>query len=896
MSPTTEKPHPLTLAVLAVLSGASWQAAAQTAAPAPQAVVVTGSRIARAALEGPSAVTVITAEEITRQGYKNVFDALSNQVQNSGFVQGEDFGNTFTPSANTVSLRGLGPNHTLVLINGRRMADFPVAYTGTVNFTNLTNIPASIVERVEILSGGASAVYGSDAIAGVVNIILKKEAQGVDVNVKLGDSSRGGGGSKRAQLTGGANYDKLHGVFSVELSERDMLWSNQRDFMTYRTGNPTSVLSRKTVKGGRFQDLGDTCDKLGDLFDGSVVKYSAKKGSYCASQKAGATYWTTQAQNKSQNFSGSVNYELAPETALYGDVLLGKNKTENSTRGPSWTSASTNGSYFLNQNSNAYEAWTRYISPEEIGGAGRYNRRWEDLAASLSFGAKGRIPGTGWNYDAGYSASLYRSKNHAPRALSNIDAFFLGPKLGVDSAGVAIYAPDPARLSQRLTPAEFDGITGNSVSDDKSWTHTFSVTTSGDAFTLPAGVAKVATVAEAGRQGFSNSPDARINAGFFNTSAASVVTAGTRKRYAVGAELNVPLLKAVTGSLAGRYDRYDFAGRGDSKFTYNGGLEIRPVQQVLLRGNYATSFRAPDMNYIYKARGTGYYSSSTDYYRCALAGQKADDCDYGNVSPGADYVQFGSKDLKSEKGKSFGLGAVWSPSANFDLSADYWNIKIDDLVTNLSGDKLLRDEANCRLGKDDINSPSCVDTLDRVKRYPLTALNKPGEIREIWVNPINAAHSSSSGFDLSAKLQWGTADYGRFVWKGAYSRTVTQRSKQFAGDSVSDDLHSLEGTDWPDKLNTSLNWNIGDWSHTLFVTRFGKTPDAQQKAYLTPTYLANISTVYRVGKNATLSLIVNNVFNKIKTDTTDGWPNYPVGRYSPLGRLGWVEFNYHFDS
>ena len=122
---------------------------------------------------GPSSVTILTGDEITKQGYKNVFDALTNQVQNSGFTQGEDFGNTFTPSANTISLRGLGPNHTLILLNGRRLADFPVAYEGTVNFTNLANIPSSIVDRIEILNGGASAIYGSDAIAGVVNVILK---------------------------------------------------------------------------------------------------------------------------------------------------------------------------------------------------------------------------------------------------------------------------------------------------------------------------------------------------------------------------------------------------------------------------------------------------------------------------------------------------------------------------------------------------------------------------------------------------------------------------------------------------------------------------------------------------------------------------------------------------
>jgi len=187
---TKFKLKPLAAGAFVLLAGF---AQAQEAAT-PAAVVITGSRIPRASLEGPSAVTVITGDDITKQGYKNVFDALTNQSQNSGFVQGADYGNTFTPSANAISLRGLGPNHTLVLLNGRRMADFPIAYEGTVNFTNLANIPSSVVERIEILSGGASAVYGSDAIAGVVNIILKKQANGYDINLKAGTTTRGGGG------------------------------------------------------------------------------------------------------------------------------------------------------------------------------------------------------------------------------------------------------------------------------------------------------------------------------------------------------------------------------------------------------------------------------------------------------------------------------------------------------------------------------------------------------------------------------------------------------------------------------------------------------------------------------------------------------------------------------
>ncbi|HAU81303.1 MAG TPA: TonB-dependent receptor, partial [Stenotrophomonas sp.] len=142
------------------------------AADAPtqlDAVTVTGSRIPRASVEGPSPVTVITQEQIEAQGYRSAFEALSALTENTGNVQGEDFGNTFTPAANTINLRGLGPNRTLVLVNGRRQSDYPLAYEGSVNVVNLANIPSALIDRIEVLAGGASAVYGSDAIAGVVN-------------------------------------------------------------------------------------------------------------------------------------------------------------------------------------------------------------------------------------------------------------------------------------------------------------------------------------------------------------------------------------------------------------------------------------------------------------------------------------------------------------------------------------------------------------------------------------------------------------------------------------------------------------------------------------------------------------------------------------------------------
>lgn len=262
----------------AVISAAPLRAAVPAAKVQPLAakaeqtleqVVVTGSRIPRAQQEGPSPVTVISSEEIQNRGYRNVFEALQTQTQNTGMTQGEDYGNTWQPAANALNLRDLGPNHTLVLINGRRVADYPTAYGGSVNFTNLANIPAVMIDRIEILSGGASAIYGSDAIAGVVNIVLKKKFDGVDVNLRAGTTERGGGDNQRLQLVGGGATGDFEGLFGLQVEQRQPVWANQRGFMdSYPDGN--NVGYRLNPQSGRY--LGDaSCAGLGGLFGGNVA-------------------------------------------------------------------------------------------------------------------------------------------------------------------------------------------------------------------------------------------------------------------------------------------------------------------------------------------------------------------------------------------------------------------------------------------------------------------------------------------------------------------------------------------------------------------------------------------------------------------------------------------------
>ena len=161
------------------------------------AVQVTGSRIPRAQVEGPAPITVINAEQIRSSGFTSVPDVLRAMTQNGGETQSQQSssGADFSPGAQQVDLRGLGPNHTLVLVNGRRIADFPMPFKGRSNFTDVSNIPLGMIERIEVLTGSASAIYGSDAIAGVVNFILKKKVDGTTIDMRMGTTSEGGGES-----------------------------------------------------------------------------------------------------------------------------------------------------------------------------------------------------------------------------------------------------------------------------------------------------------------------------------------------------------------------------------------------------------------------------------------------------------------------------------------------------------------------------------------------------------------------------------------------------------------------------------------------------------------------------------------------------------------------------
>jgi iron complex outermembrane recepter protein len=404
-----------------------------TGEDALQTIVVTGSRIPRIEAEGPSPVVTITAADILNNGFANTADIMSSLTQNLGALDNNQYTDGFSPGAQAVDLRGLGPNHTLVLVNGRRIADYPQAYGGNSNFTDISNIPTSMLDRIEILSGSDSAIYGSDAVSGVINFIMKKKADGTTVDFRAGDTEHGGGSSQRLTITSGYSNDRFDSIFSVELLNQQPLWAYQRNFTDSRQDSPAdpsdihpSTVFLRTDFEGSYLDPGQaTCNSLSHLDNGTVFR--AARDGYGPGPDYGTGYWcgsysdvgygTLENGRQAINFYGSASYRLSDQTSLFLDVQAADSEQVSYDTPLQWqNSFAQDGTSvpvpFYNQATGQVEQWQRrYFTIEENGGfdAGKIHN--DNVTFSINAGVKGAF-NANWSYEAllGYSQNKLKEK------------------------------------------------------------------------------------------------------------------------------------------------------------------------------------------------------------------------------------------------------------------------------------------------------------------------------------------------------------------------------------------------------------------------------------------------------------------------------------------------------
>ncbi|WP_235977109.1 TonB-dependent receptor plug domain-containing protein [Sandaracinobacteroides hominis] len=918
----------LATVLAALMASAAWAQtppAASATEPAADAadIIVTGSRIPRALVEGPAPVTVINSEAIRDNGYASVPDILRAVTQNTGETQSQQSfsGASFTPGAQQVDLRGLGPNHTLVLVNGRRIADFPLPFQGRSNFTDISNIPVSLIESVEVLSGSSSAIYGSDAIAGVINFKLKEKVDGTTIDYRLGLTELGGGTSHRLSLTSGWSGDRFHIVGGIEYLKQLPIWGYQRKIQDSTADNPTTdtVIARRTFLRynpdiQEYVDPGEaTCNRLSFLNRGSTY-YGSRPGwgpfdeelddygpgRFCGSDTS-IGYGTIISRREGFNSFASAGYEISDAAQLFVDAQFGISNVELMPDVLSWSFQPFSGSSdssFYNSYDGVLDDWSRQFAPEESGGFSNVMTRNRQTTFSITPGVKGNFADK-WAYEVSFNHSEYRAKVKFPQIIAGkANALFLGQQQGIDEdSGYPIFNANPDRLYTPLTEAEYNSIAVYSVYNPVSWTDNFSATVNTtELFNLPAGPLGFAAVVEIGKQGYAINPDPLALTDYYYGLKDSDGS-GSRSHWAIGGELRAPVTSWLELSGAGRYDRFRFAGNNIGRFTYNAGAEIRPMSSLLLRAAYGTGFRAPDLHYVFTGPGNT-HPSATDYYLCRSEEPDEDigDCSYADEGIVAN--RNGNRDLQPETSRSLNAGIVWAPSAQFDVSVDYFRVKLSNQVQDLSIDRLLRTEADCRLGETtsgnpvDVSSPTCQDALARVIRFP-SGVNE-GLLDSVRINPVNVAEERTSGIDIAVHGRFST-DYGDFALSLAHTHVLDHSFRQYPGDASINKLAYDSGYYIPrDKTTGAVTWSLDKLKWTLSGTRLGELPNYDEDAFIDASYLFNTTIQYDITDHLRASFSINNLFNAkpVKDPTYASYPYYDISWFDSVGRSFFLQLTY----
>lgn len=909
-----------------------------------ETVLVTGSLIPVSQIETATPTIRLDADRLQKQGFTDVYSALRAQSLATGpSIDSQTAAWGFTPGAGTISLLGLNPDFTLFLINGHPITSYPLLYRGGQNVVDVTHLPMSMIDHIDIVPGNLSSIYGSSAIAGVINIVLKERMHGFDLTVQAGSYARGGGASKQMSFVGGYGTDKLNLVYGVQLNKQNPIYKKSRPSYAYtynspkpemRVGYPVYVDQYLSPSGYLvYEDPGNGCAALSDMFEGttsreSVANMGAPLGPYGAPLGAGhycgsPNYWSyATLLNKKETGSAYVNatYDIGESSQLYGSLLYTVSSDWIMTGSTYWVSNLDGGWYFWNKPKGRFESLTYTFSPEMWGD--KKNIGWTYLTRTYNawVGIKGVIGDTGFNYDLSYARSQQKLYSHGRQLVTDkVNDFFrenvLGPQLGTTS-GYPIYAPDLSNFYKPVSPSQYRGMLGTLRRHVKTWVQDVNLqVTNTDLFELPGGSAGFAAVLKYGGQAWLAPANAQVMSGYYYALSGSGGS-GKRRSWAVGAEMRLPVFDWVTVDVSSRYDKYKSADGdgGGSDVTYRLGLELRPTDTLLVRGTVATAFRAPDMAFVYAGSRTSYPQQMTDYYRCDLYGGSLAACPYF-ANQTIHSVARGSRALRPVTARSLTFGFVWSPTSSFDIKADYYRISIEDEVMNTSVDTLLRKEAACRAGTEDTGSSSCQEILSLVER---AAFDSPlnGSVTTIFRQPFNVASEEVSGVQASINFTHELGSLGRIGFDVSYNNTLEHTYKASADSQV---VYTLRQPQLPPSnltfktiTNATLRWDIGKWNFVLHGTRYGKTPNyaawfngfngeydpyfGGAAGYIKPWVLYNGSITYHFNQDVRLSLMVNNIRNSLppRDQTWVDDPYYNWQDFNVFGRSATLQLNWHF--
>ncbi|GAB2806382.1 TonB-dependent receptor domain-containing protein [Dyella kyungheensis] len=908
-----------------------------------EAVTVTGSLIPQSQVETAQPVISITAEDMKARGFTTVAEALQQASFATGSVQGPQDNNSFTTGAQTLSMFGLPVGFTKYLIDGRPMGNFPGLYNGSDVFNNISNIPMEMVDHIDVLPGGQSSLYGSDAIAGVVNIVLKKHVDAPTIDVRAGAFSEGGGANQRISFADSFNFGKFNTMIGVQYEQQRPIWGYDRDLTkTYnQNGTTPAVASRDYLVldaiAGKYLMLDPSnCAGVSSGYNGQEgLQNRPGRGQFCGSFPS-AGYSTIDNQTKSANLYSHSTFDVNDNLQLYGDLLYNyqEQKFTSGTNTTFWSTqvdtAASGGGYYWDPNLGTLALVQRIFTPEEVGGYSNIMNKQYENSYMLTLGGKGTIGQSNWDYDLGFTHSDDHLVNRDfQRFAGPIEQYFsdhvLGRQQGTYS-GYPIFTPDYGKLYSPVSTSDFRSFTGYTTSESKTWDNMIrGQLTNQSLFRMAGGDAGLAVVLEGGNQGWDSTPDPRLlqtitdvngNVDPYVWGTSSTPGSGHRSRYAGTAELRMPLLEQLVMDTSLRYDSYNVDGHTVSHPTYNVGLEYRPLDTFLLRGRYGSAFKVPTLADEFQGP-SNYYNTVTDYLNCNRMGVPPEVASVACKNPydNTQYkgLTYGNPDLQPITAKVWSYGFVWAPVERMSLGIDYLHWNINNEVAQINADQLSRTQYLCDVGTYSMSSQLCTQAFNLITRGPGNN-GLLGQITNITTPKLNIASEELNAITANFSYVQPVGAFGQLALALSYSDVLKHTTQDYATDPKIDVLRHPaaypNGTDFKSKANGSLTWSKDEWSATVYFNRYGSSPNyeatlvdnytAPGTGKLAPWILYNASVTYNPLKNLGLSLLVNNVFNKMppKDDSYDGLTNSPYNtdNYNVFGRAIYLEANYKFGS
>ncbi|MDE1897638.1 MAG: TonB-dependent receptor [Xanthomonadaceae bacterium] len=827
-----------------------------------ETIVVTGSRIRRVDIETANPVFAIDRQTITQSGAVTLGDLVQQTPAIAGQATNTQVNNGGGDGAATISLRGLGVKRTLILIDGHRMVQDPSQGAPDIN-----TIPAAMVERVEVLKDGASSVYGSDAIGGVVNFIMRKNYQGAEFSTNYGVSDASDGARQGWSALFGQTSDKGSIVAGIDYNKYDSVSSNNRSFsknaLYLYYGSVFAAGSSRNPNGRIFLPAGNSygCGSVTKLpgTDGTATSdyrcYNGKTDAY--NYQAVNLLMTPQER---VSFFTMGTYQLTDNIQAYMDVFHNKT-TSNYAIAPYPFDANSAGVTISQYN--MYNPFGVTFGPggatqpggqvnfmQRFLGLGQREQQYATTTDQVFAGLRGGIGETSWQWDADLNYGHTSQGTHTSGFVNTANMGpALGPSMLVGGVPTCVGTPgDPTTAIAGCTPLNIFNINDPAqtallrnyiaapFTQQIYISREASVNANGNLFELPAGTVSLA-VGALYRKEYTNqtvSTSIQTNPLTFTcplgTGCTSPVQGGFNVKEAY-AEVLIPVLKdmpfakSLNVDLGSRYSKYSSVGNTtNSKIA----IEWRPIDDLLLRGTISQVFRAPSISEIYGGPASdaptfqdpciGYYPGTSPASQNAACGAPtgATAIPVGGITPsgvsqtngvvsGANYVGY---TLKPEAGKSFDWGFVYDPSwlPGFSTSVDFWRIYLNNTLTRITAQNVVN---ICFANP---TSPFC-SFIHRLGNGQIQVINEPN---------VNLGRLDTSGVDFGFKYRLPQfnvfgVDPGNFAVNFDSTYISTYNNNAAPGTSVATlhnaGVYTSQFGNFPRwRALGALNWNRGAWN------------------------------------------------------------------------------------